>query len=660
VSDPSASKAPFRYTAEQPPHPAAMPFGRIEKFALLVAIAWLGVSYFAPSSIFAPLLLVVLLASGSWAAIRAIRRLVQHSVWRLRNRLLSSYLFIAVVPVLLLFALGWTGAWVVASQTAFYLVAAEFNERIAVLHDSSAAVLNGDAGPSTEPALRLFSLLNSRFPGVEFLVSRPGEPEVRLPASSKLTAPPNVQEHISGVLLKDGLLYAWAHHHSSKGSVTVVAPLTRAYLDDLIPGLGAITLLDKDSSRRRMRLHDRITEDPSDDRTARGVPAPANFLDLQILWASQVNVHDWDNPSAEQQALLGIHTRIAQVYRVVFSQKADLDQPLLTSFYLVAGLFLFFEVVALIIGISITRTITGAVHNLYEGTRRVQEGDFSTRIPVKGRDQLADLSHSFNTMTENLEKLLVVAKDNERIQADLTIAREVQEQLYPRTVPPSKSLLLTARLNPARSVSGDYYDYQRVNDHCIALALGDVAGKGISAAILMANVQSALRAQIRHSQELGHACSTSSIVSQLNKHLHAHTTAEKYATFYFGVYDETTGILTSTNAGHLQPLLFRRGEVIRLDVNGMVVGAFALAKYDESTVQLEPGDLLVLYTDGITEPENEYDEMFGEDRLIETIQRVIDRSNEDIIAEVFRAVEQWIHAPDSNDDMTILLVRRVA
>lgn len=662
MSDPSASKAPFRYTAEQPPHPAAMPFGRIEQFALVAAIAWLGTSYFAPGSFLAPVLLIVLLASGSWVAIRAVRRLIQHSVWRLRNRLLSSYLFIAVVPVLLLFSLGWIGAWVLASQTAFYLVAAEFNKRIEVLSDAAAAVLTGAAGGSSEPTTRLFSLLNSRFPGIEYLVTRPGQAEVRLPADSTLTAPPNVQEHVSGVLVKDGLLYAWAHHHSERGSVTVLAPLTRAYLADLIPGLGAITLVDMPADGMRMKLHDRAAEDsPLELFSTRGVPAPVNFLDLQVLWGTELPVYDWSAPARERKVVLGVHTRIAQVFRVLFSQKADRDQPLLISvFYLFAGLFLFFECVALVIGISITRTITGAVHHLYEGTRRVQAGDFSTRIPVRGRDQLAELSHSFNTMTENLEKLLVVAKDNERIQADLTIAREVQEQLYPRTVPPSNTLEITARLNPARSVSGDYYDYQRVNDHCIALALGDVAGKGISAAILMANVQSALRAQIRHSQELGHACSTSSIVSQLNKHLHAHTTAEKYATFYFGVYDETAGTLTYTNAGHLQPLLFRRGELIRLDVNGMVVGAFALAKYDESTVQLEPGDLLVLYTDGITEPENEYDEMFGEDRLIETIQRVIDRSNEAIIAEVLRAVEQWIHAPDSNDDMTILLVRRTA
>jgi sigma-B regulation protein RsbU (phosphoserine phosphatase) len=273
---------------------------------------------------------------------------------------------------------------------------------------------------------------------------------------------------------------------------------------------------------------------------------------------------------------------------------------------------------------------------------------------------LAELSQSFNSMTENLERLLVVAKDNERIRADLTIAREVQEQLYPRTVPASATLALTARLHPARSVSGDYYDYQRVNSRTLTMALGDVAGKGISAAILMASVQSALRAQIRHTEEAGTPCSPSAMVSQLNQHLHAHTTPEKYATFWFGVYDETSGVLTYTNAGHVQPLLFRDGAVTQLDVNGMVVGAFAQARYDESTLRLQPGDLLVLYTDGISEPENEYGEMFGEERLIATIERVIERSNEEIITAVFAAVEQWIHSPDANDDMTILLIRRPA
>ena len=121
------------------------------------------------------------------------------------------------------------------------------------------------------------------------------------------------------------------------------------------------------------------------------------------------------------------------------------------------------ELVSLVIGVSISRTITSAVHELYVGTRRVKEGDFSHRIPVRGNDQLAELGASFNTMTENLERLIVVAKEKERLESELEIAREVQSQLFPKDVPDLKTLTLTGVCNPARVVSGDYYDFMRVD-----------------------------------------------------------------------------------------------------------------------------------------------------------------------------------------------------
>ena len=129
------------------------------------------------------------------------------------------------------------------------------------------------------------------------------------------------------------------------------------------------------------------------------------------------------------------------------------------------------------------------------------QGDFSHRITVSGRDQLADLSTSFNSMTENLERLLVVAKEKERLQAEIEIAREVQEQLYPKTAPVLKTLRVTGMCQPARMVSGDYYDYQAVAGNRLAIAIGDVAGKGISAALLMASIQSAMRMELRASLE---------------------------------------------------------------------------------------------------------------------------------------------------------------
>jgi len=145
----------------------------------------------------------------------------------------------------------------------------------------------------------------------------------------------------------------------------------------------------------------------------------------------------------------------------------------------------------------------------------------------------------------------------------------------------------------------------------------------------------------------------------LNQQLYADTTPEKYATFFLGVYDETTRNLTYTNAGHLPPILIRSGEASQLEVNGMVVGAFPFAKYGESRIALQPKDLLVFYTDGITEPENAYGEMFGEERLIELLIRSANLDESEIVSSVIDAVRQWTGSDELQDDMTLLLVRQL-
>jgi sigma-B regulation protein RsbU (phosphoserine phosphatase) len=358
------------------------------------------------------------------------------------------------------------------------------------------------------------------------------------------------------------------------------------------------------------------------------------------------------------------------------SQSGDeLASFVVVIFYGVAVAFLLVAITGLAIGISMSRSITGAVHSLYEGTQRVMKGDFSHRISVSGRDQLADLSKSFNSMTENLEKLLIVAKEKERLQAELALALEVQEQLYPKTAPIFKTIRVTGMCQPARMVSGDYYDYQRLSRNRLAFAIGDVAGKGISAALLMAGIQSAMRMELRASFEMstgemgtelgppsarvnGFRLSTARLVSELNQQLHATTSPEKFATFCIALYDDETGMLTYTNAGHLPPILIHNGTATPLDVNGTVVGAFPSSKYDESKVQLQAGDLVVCYTDGITEPENEYGEMFGEERLIELVSKNADRDDHRLIEVVMDAVRQWTGSPELSDDMTVLLARK--
>jgi len=386
-----------------------------------------------------------------------------------------------------------------------------------------------------------------------------------------------------------------------------------------------------------------------------------NRFDLDVRWGSFIRTVSWEDPRKSEPALLAAHTRLSSILAAILSQGGD--ELVLTVFYIVAATFLVVAITGLGIGISLSRSITGAVHSLYEGTERVVRGDFSHLIQVRGRDQIAELSTSFNTMTQNLERLLAVAKEKERMEAEIEIARGVQDQLYPKAPPVFEGLRVLGKCDPARMVSGDYYDYQLV-DGKLAIAIGDVAGKGISAALLMATIQAAMRMELRASVELaapsvnGLRFSTARMVSELNQQLYATTSAEKYATFFFAIYDQQTGLLTYTNAGHLKPVLIRDGAPTMLDVNGLMVGAFPFATYDESKIALSSGDLLVCYSDGVTEPENEYGEMFGEERLIELVAKNADRDEAQIIETVMESVREWTGVPELSDDMTVLLARK--
>jgi sigma-B regulation protein RsbU (phosphoserine phosphatase) len=396
------------------------------------------------------------------------------------------------------------------------------------------------------------------------------------------------------------------------------------------------------------------------------VPPAANWFDFPVGGLYPLQISSWDSPDDQHQidALLAVNSRVSAVLGIIFEQRPgqrfEFNGALEEFFIGVAALFLFVEIGSLWTGIKLTRSMTGAVHEIYQGTQKVKEGDFSYRIPVKGDDQLAEMGASFNTMTENLGQLIVVAKEKERLQSELEIASEVQKQLFPRDVPSSKSLELKGICNPARVVSGDYYDFMTLPGSDVAFAIGDVAGKGISAALLMATIQSAMRTQLSAVNGAGPPhFSAATLVSQLNRQLYNTTTPEKYATFFFAIYDEDLRALTFTNAGHLPPLLMRSGEFTKLNPTGTVVGAFPFAKYEEKTVQLEEGDIVVAYTDGIVEPENPYGEMFGEDRMKELILRHARAGSSEIIAKTMEAVNQWTGSSELQDDMTMIVARRV-
>ena len=226
--------------------------------------------------------------------------------------------------------------------------------------------------------------------------------------------------------------------------------------------------------------------------------------------------------------------------------------------------------------------------------------------------------------------------------------------------PKPNRLELRGVCNPARMVSGDYYDFMPLPPDSLAFAIGDVAGKGISAALLMASIQSTMRTQLAAvNGNANHRFSAAQLVGTLNRQLYATTAPEKYATFYFAIYDEATHALTYTNAGHLAPMLLRGHQFQMLDSTGTVVGAFPVAHYEEKTLILEPGDLLVAYTDGIVEPENVYGEQFGEERFQEVLLKYAKDDSTELIARTMEAVVEWTGAGELQDDMTMVVARRI-
>jgi sigma-B regulation protein RsbU (phosphoserine phosphatase) len=284
-----------------------------------------------------------------------------------------------------------------------------------------------------------------------------------------------------GVADRDGEMVAYVRVGEGKDEALIVWPLDREFLSGLVPGLGEVSIVSFDQqaggekkTRPRMRLAKKTNQ-----ASLVRLPDALNSFDFEVIWGSPIRVAGWGSSASEMSALFTVRSRVSSVLKVLFSQKTDWDNSwALILIGTIGVLFLVVELVALIIGVSLSRSITSAVHNLYEGTERVMEGDFSHRIRLKGRDQLAALGDSFNRMTENVERLLRVAKEKERYEAELSIAREIQAQLYPRRVPESSVFAVTALYKPARSVSGDYYDYRRVSETKIAIAMGDVAGKG--------------------------------------------------------------------------------------------------------------------------------------------------------------------------------------
>ena len=644
---------------------------------------------------------ISLVPLGVYYLVRLVRFIRDRMLWRLRRRLIVTYLFIAVVPILLIVLMVGLKDFLSSGQFAAFLVAWKLRDhsaklqelnrvvaRVALMQNSSQpeALLNRlqefcapdlakqeGSFPDLEVTLRLGGLSRS---------FRGGDKPVPEPVS----IPPWLAgDEFAGLVIDGGqlILRAVSRVRTSAGDLTVIhsQPITPDLLDYVGAGIGPVGVLITTEAKSdsegaaagsSSRFHFQTPEtEYVQSGTIRSkslrLPDPTNPLDSTVVGTSTLEPIVWGGEkqtTVQQPVFIFVTSRISTLNREMIAPLGRFSRAYLIVFLAIALIFLVIELVALVIGVRMTRSITRTVDNLYDATERVKGGDLTYRINLPARDQLSALGEAFDSMTTSVQGLLRESEEKSRLQSELEIAKEVQNQLFPRTVPRVPGLEVYGVCKPARVVSGDYYDFLDLGEERVGLVLGDVAGKGISAALLMAAIQSSLRAQTSNGLSPGRSLagkciSTAEIVGRLNRQLYESTSIEKYATFFCSVYDGKTRRLTYTNAGHLPPVVFRGREMQRLAKGGTVVGLFSPVSYEEGEIELAPGDLLLAFSDGITEPENVYDEEFGEERLLEVVRRAMLSSPAMLVEEIYRSVGDWTGTPELQDDMTLLVAKAV-
>jgi sigma-B regulation protein RsbU (phosphoserine phosphatase) len=650
--------------------------------------------------------------------ILAFRWLKRRVLWRVRNRLIVTYVFIGVIPAVLLMAMAIITLYGLAGQFAVFVVTSEIDSRLRSLEAANAAVSNELAARlerGSPPVAESLSGLRKRDPAWSRRQVCAWYGDRPLPLGNEFKGPPlTLPGFVKGrlddiVRDRDGLhLRAVATLSLGSTRLTVVTsePFDKELVGNIAADLGEITvfpsgvMLDQapatsggSVSATTPKSSGGVASSSQLGATVPGnqqgsqpaftvgaVPSPAGAFDLEIpLAGTSLSVFDWNTGKRDRKPVVRVHTRPSVLYGHLFAALGEFAQGVA---YILVGVGIFFaliELIALIIGTRMTRTVTAAVAQLHEATKHVDRGDFSHRIPVKSSDQLAELAHSFNSMTASIEKLIQEQKEKQRLENELAIAQEVQKQLFPRQVSELESLEVHGFCRPARTVSGDYYDFLTASSHKLILAVGDISGKGISAALLMATIHSAVRAysvenlpQMREPVAVGAVAgsgrimaswpegvevSPGALLSLLNHQLYESTPPEKYATLFLGIYDGCSHHLTYSNGGHLPPILISKdGTIRRLEAGGTVVGLFDNMAYEEGAVEMHPGEIFLAYSDGVTEPENDFGE-FGEHRLIDLVRENRDLPLPQISQIVTMAVDDWIGDNEQPDDVTLVLAR---
>ncbi len=592
-------------------------------------------------------------------------------LWSLRNRLIVAYLFIALVPILLILTLGLLAGRILYSQLGAYLLYEDIHERINAVEDVAEHIAEAHSDAlSGVPALEREKTLAAQskkvhqrdLPGLEITFA--DDPRL-------LRKIAHGGDSFAGLLQDERQLSLMCVRAIARPTgvrvVQLQVPVTPELLASIAPDLGAIhlNLMRKISGKGEPQT---VIYDTGGEQYAAGTQIVARsrtlqaegfWIDPSVSVVSRLNSvyvsHDGSVVEANRPVLAVTNARPSRLNARIFNSLGELRDSYLLLFAMVGAVFFLIELAALIIGINMTRQITSAIGELYAATQYVQTGDLTHRVRIERRDQLGVLGESFNLMTGSISGLIEEQKQRQRLENELSIAREVQNQLFPKRLPSVPGVEIEAICKAARSVSGDYYDFIQLSSTQIAVAIADISGKGISAALIMASLQAALRSQLL--LDGSEKMDTGELVSRLNKHLVRNTADDRFATFFVGVFDCATRTMRYTNAGHLPCFLLSEGQAVHLDQGGMVLGVYEESTFEENTLTVPPDAVLIGYSDGLIEPENVYGEEFGVKRLQDAAVRVQGASPSSVALSLMTAAEEWAGSAEQADDMTVIVAR---
>jgi len=605
----------------------------------------------------------VLLAYAFWGLVRLGRYLVRRLLWRIRTKLLVSYLFIAVVPVVLLVALFVLAGVLFSGLVASHIVTAEVDRRAVLLRTTAEAALADmaadDAGARASLARHLDPVRNanpdlvfSLWRGDKVVAASPGAPA----ALPEWTRPDGYAGLVRANPDDDATLLTGLARRGDRALLLQV-PVDERLFAPLEQRMG-IRFVTSGGSVRQTRRGVQVHIGERARRAA--VPAPAEEKVGGISFPATPEVRQWADGKTDLVPML-FHFQPYDLLRRLSPGTLNLGDVLVKALALVAAVFLVMYVVAFGLGLLLVRSITGNIHELYRGTERLRQGDFGNRIRVQSRDQLGDLAESFNVMAASMQGLLMEQAEKQRLEEELRIARQIQMSLLPQGAVTLPGLRVSALCLPAAEVGGDYYDLLPLSPTRMGVLVADVSGKGTSAALYMAELKGLVLSLSRIYD------SPARLLSEANRILAATLDPRSFITMTYAIVDTATQTMRYARAGH-NPMIHLEagtGRTRVLTPAGLGLGIDEGTRFDqileEAEVPLRSGDLFLFFTDGLSEAMNGRAELFGERRLRDVIESAGNEGEEASVLKdrILAAIRTFVGDAAQNDDMTMVILKVV-